>query len=171
MPIRHSKGEVSDESQNKINRSFFRFSAPAYAVFTPLMAADKVDVVESETGFYYTIQKGDTLWDLSNHFNDSPWLWPELWEGNDQISNPHWIFPGERIRLYRKSGSQVNTQTDAIRPVAVIPPVEVAPVKPAEGKKAAVPFFMYMSIDGVGFIRKPPYHPREPSLRFKAERS
>ncbi len=127
--------------------------------FTPLMAADKVNVVESETGFYYTIQKGDTLWDLSNHFNDSPWLWPELWEGNDQISNPHWIFPGERIRLYRKSGSQVTTQTDAIQPVATIPPVEVAPVKPAEGKKAAVPFFMYKSIDGVGFIRKPPVSP------------
>ncbi len=72
-------------------------------LFLPLLfstsatAAEKIDVVESETGFYYTIQKGDTLWDLSNQFNDSPWLWPELWEGNDQISNPHWISPGERI--------------------------------------------------------------------------
>ena len=43
-------------------------------------AAEKIDVVESETGFYYTIQKGDTLWDLSQQFSDSPWLWPELWE-------------------------------------------------------------------------------------------
>ena len=116
-------------------------------------AADKIDVVESETGFYYTIQKGDTLWDLSKHFNDSPWLWPELWEGNDQITNPHWIFPGERIRLYKKSGSQAITQTDAIQPVAV------APVKPAEGEKTAAPFFVYTSMDRVGFIRKPPVPP------------
>ena len=65
-------------------------------------AAEKHDVVESETGFYYTIQKGDTLWGLSKKFSDSPWLWPELWEENDQIHNPHWIFPGERI-LDRKS--------------------------------------------------------------------
>lgn len=122
-------------------------------------AADKIDVVESETGFYYTIQKGDTLWDLSNHFNDSPWLWPELWEGNDQITNPHWIFPGERIRLYRKSGSQAITQSGAIQPVAVIQPAPVKPATPAEENKAPAPFFVYPSIDRVGFIRKPPVAP------------
>lgn len=126
---------------------------------TPSTAADKVDVIESEAGFYYTIQKGDTLWDLSKHFNDSPWLWPELWEGNDQITNPHWIFPGERIRLYKKSGSQVITQPDATQPVVDAQPVAVAPVTPVEGKKAAVPFFVYPSIDRVGFIRKPPVSP------------
>ncbi|MBC2710393.1 MAG: LysM peptidoglycan-binding domain-containing protein [Desulfosarcina sp.] len=120
---------------------------------TPSTAADNIDVVESETGFYYTIQKGDTLWDLSKHFNDSPWLWPELWEENDQISNPHWIFPGERIRLYQKSGSQTITKTEPIQPIVV------TPVKPVEGKKAAAPFFVYSSIDRVGFIRKPPVPP------------
>jgi hypothetical protein len=125
----------------------------------PSTAADKIDVVESETGFYYTIQKGDTLWDLSNHFNDSPWLWPELWEGNDQITNPHWIFPGERIRLYRKSGSQAVVQSEDIQPAAVVQPAPVTPVKPAEGKKASAPFFVYPSIDRVGFIRKPPVTP------------
>jgi hypothetical protein len=127
---------------------------------TPSTAADKIDVVESETGFYYTIQKGDTLWDLSNHFSDSPWLWPELWESNDQISNPHWIFPGERIRLYRKSGSQEITPSEAVhvQPVAVtvIEPAPVTPAKPTEGEKASAPFFVYPSIDRVGFIRKPP---------------
>jgi hypothetical protein len=123
----------------------------------PSMAAEKVDVVESETGFYYTIQKGDTLWDLSNHFNDSPWLWPELWEGNDQITNPHWIFPGERIRLYQKSGSQAIGQTNTAQPVAVVSPV--VPVKPAEEEKPAAPYFLYNSIDRVGFIRTPPVTP------------
>ena len=29
-----------------------------------------------QTGFYYTIQKGDTLWDLSQKFSDTPWQWP-----------------------------------------------------------------------------------------------
>ncbi len=120
---------------------------------TPSTAAEKINVVASETGFYYTIQKGDTLWDLSKHFNDSPWLWPELWEGNDQITNPHWIFPGERIRLYKKSGAQAVTETEPIQPVAV------APMKPTVEKKTPAPFFLYSSIDRVGFIRKPPVQP------------
>lgn len=119
-------------------------------VAAPSPAVDQIEVVRSETGFYYTIQKGDTLWDLSKQFNDSPWLWPELWEGNDQITNPHWIFPGERIRLYKKSGSQTITKSEPIQPVAV------AAVEPEVEKKAAAPYFVYSSINSVGFIRKPP---------------
>jgi hypothetical protein len=144
-----------------------RHLAVLYSFFLilPLMlasistAADKVDVVESETGFYYTIQKGDTLWDLSKHFSDSPWLWPELWEGNDQITNPHWIFPGERIRLYKKSGTQSVIQTDPAAPAVVEPVKPVQPVRPMVGKKAAGPYFMFNSIDRVGFIRKPAVNP------------
>jgi hypothetical protein len=117
------------------------------------MAAGKKEVVKSETGFYYTVQKGDTLWDLSKHFSDSPWLWPELWKENNQITNPHWIFPGERIRLYQKSGSQVVTQAKPSQPA------EAAPAKPAAVKKAVGPYFLYSSIDSVGFIRKPPVLP------------
>ena len=116
----------------------------------PSTATDQIDVVNSETGFYYTIQKGDTLWGLSKQFNDSPWLWPELWEENDQISNPHWIFPGERIRLYKKSGDQSITRTEPVQTVAVVP------VKPSMEMKTAAPFFVYSAIDRVGFIRKPP---------------
>ena len=115
-------------------------------------AADKIDVVESETGFYYTIQKGDTLWDLSRQFSDSPWLWPELWEENDQISNPHWIFPGERIRLYRKSGEQALVGEKPAPPMP-LPAVETVPA-PTAGQTN--PYFLYSSIDKVGFIRKPP---------------
>ncbi|WP_319526378.1 LysM domain-containing protein [uncultured Desulfosarcina sp.] len=132
---------------------FSVFLLPPLLLATTGMAEDKIEVVESETGFYYTIQKGDTLWDLSKRFSDSPWLWPELWENNDQISNPHWIFPGERIRLYQKSGLQTIIETDS---VAVTPEEPVKPVKPMV---EAGPFFVYSAIDKVGFIRKPPVKP------------
>ena len=36
--------------------------------------------LELESGFYYTIQKGDTLWDISEHFFDSAWVWPDVWQ-------------------------------------------------------------------------------------------
>jgi hypothetical protein len=69
-------------------------------------AAETQKTVEYETGFYYTIQKGDTLCDLSRKFSDTPWQWPEMWRENKQIANPHRIYPGERIRLYRRRGAQ-----------------------------------------------------------------
>jgi hypothetical protein len=47
----------------------------------------------------YVIQRGDTLWDLSGKFLDSPWYWPKLWSYNPQIENPHWIYPGNPLRL------------------------------------------------------------------------
>ena len=60
------------------------------------------DMVETAQGpvFYYTIQKGDTLWDLSRKFYNSQWVWPGLWGMNHQIKNPHWIYPGNRIRVF-----------------------------------------------------------------------
>ncbi len=50
--------------------------------------------------FYYTVQKGDTLWDLSRKFYKSQWVWPGLWEMNHQIENPHLIYPGNKIKVF-----------------------------------------------------------------------
>ncbi len=45
----------------------------------------------------YVIQRGDTLWDISMKFLGNPYYWPRLWSINDYITNPHWIYPGNRI--------------------------------------------------------------------------
>lgn len=53
----------------------------------------------------YTIQRGDTLWDISKIFLRSPWRWPELWGMNlDQIRNPHLIYPGQMLVLVKVDG-------------------------------------------------------------------
>src|SRR4051812_23050953 len=52
----------------------------------------------------YTIQKGDTLWDLSQKFLNNPWYWPKIWSLNPSIENPHWIYPGNKLRLVPGEG-------------------------------------------------------------------
>ncbi|HWV36891.1 MAG TPA: LysM peptidoglycan-binding domain-containing protein [Vulgatibacter sp.] len=50
-------------------------------------------------GRKHVVEKGDTLWDLSERYLGSPWYWPKVWSFNPQIENPHWIYPGDEVRL------------------------------------------------------------------------
>ncbi len=50
----------------------------------------------------YTVQKGDTLWTISQKVVGSPWVWPKVWSFNPEIANPNWIYPGDVIYFYER---------------------------------------------------------------------
>lgn len=52
----------------------------------------------------YVVKKGDTLWDISGVYLREPWRWPELWDVNPQINNPHLIYPGDELYLVWENG-------------------------------------------------------------------
>ena len=73
---------------------------PAWTV----LAADAPAIKEGAPD-RYVVQKGDTLWSISGRYLKEPWRWPELWKMNqEQMKNPHLIFPGDAIVLDRSSG-------------------------------------------------------------------
>jgi hypothetical protein len=47
----------------------------------------------------HQVRKGDTLWDITEHYFRNPYQWPRIWSYNPQIQNPNWIFPGDQVRL------------------------------------------------------------------------
>jgi hypothetical protein len=64
----------------------------------------------------HTVSPNDTLWDLCSKYLNSPWYWPKIWSYNPQITNPHWIYPGNEIRFY-PSDEQLPTNVEVARAI------------------------------------------------------
>ncbi|HEX9241176.1 MAG TPA: LysM domain-containing protein [Anaeromyxobacter sp.] len=63
----------------------------------------------------YTVKPGDTLWDLSGRFLNNPWYWPKIWSYNPEITNPHWIYPGNLLKFF-PGAEEAPTRVEPIGP-------------------------------------------------------
>ncbi|WP_354622930.1 LysM peptidoglycan-binding domain-containing protein [Psychromonas sp. MME2] len=106
------------------------------AVFSMSAFADVLTLKEGHPETY-TVEKGDTLWDISAHFLNSPWLWPRLWQANNQIDNPHLIYPGDVLTLIWVNGEPQITRKQLKK---------LSPTTRIEEKRAAIPTIPLASI-------------------------
>jgi hypothetical protein len=111
-------------------------------------------------GLIHTVAEGDTLWDLAAKHLGSPWKWTEIWERNRYVTNPHYIYPGNRIVIFPPAPTMVGIQEEA--PVLAAPPApEAAPSvaqPPAAAPVAAIPIKPvprepYLDITPAEFVR------------------
>jgi len=65
---------------------------------TPKVTLGKIGYDEQgRSGRIHIVVPGDTLWDISDAYLGTPWVWPSIWTDNRNIENPHLIVPGDRI--------------------------------------------------------------------------
>ncbi len=62
-------------------------------------ANQSIVVHNGPTPDLHVVRTGDTLWDICWFYFNDPWQWPKVWSYNAQITNPHWIYPGDLVRL------------------------------------------------------------------------
>ena len=106
----------------------------------PAFAADTGNAIREDAPERYTVVPGDTLWSISGRFLKDPWKWPEVWKMNqDQIKNPHRIYPGDVIVLDR-AAQQLRLGQPGTAAGGAVPTVKLSPrVRAEKIADAAIP--------------------------------
>lgn len=85
----------------------------------------------------YTVQRGDTLWDIASTFLRDPWYWPEVWYINPQVENPHLIYPGDVLALAFGADGQPQIRLERGGPARLNPRLRSSPL---EGPIHTIPY-------------------------------
>lgn len=78
---------------------------------------------QGRRGRIHVVKSGDTLWDISDAYLGTPWVWPSIWNDNDNIVNPHQIEPDDRIWITPNEMRRISV-AEAAAMLANLPPEE-----------------------------------------------
>jgi len=126
---------------------FFLFSC-----FPPSILAEKEVII-------HVVQKGDTLWSICEKYYNDPFLWPELWEMNKFITNPHWLKPGDVITLLKSGKEEAPTPVKQETAIPVEKPAELPPEPEQPGQMRGIDASSLTNLEALGFLRQNPIEP------------
>jgi hypothetical protein len=84
---------------------------------------------EARASGNHVVRDGDTMTSVCEQYFSDPACWPRLWAENPQVSNPHWIFPGDVIHLRGRN---------AMAPVAPPPPKPQSGMRVTSNRKGSL---------------------------------
>jgi hypothetical protein len=100
-----------------VRRLLFSAAIASSAMLLPAMVTAQSVTVQTARAHgrassdYHVAQRGDTLFGLAQRFLGDAMSWPILWSYNPQITNPHWIYPGDVVFLRPPAGSEPAVRT------------------------------------------------------------
>ena len=106
-------------------------------------------------GRIHFVAPGDTLWDISDAYLGTPWVWPSIWRENQGIENPHLIYPGDRIWITATEMRKVSEEQAAqlLSSAQESVPAAMEDASPALGEQAGIrESYRYSGIETAGFV-------------------
>lgn len=101
--VTRSAGTVTDGSSIDPGASTRSTAETTYRPQVVEQTGSRIPLAEGHPD-EYVVQPGDTLWDIASTFLRDPWYWPEIWQVNPEIANPHLIYPGDVLALVTIDG-------------------------------------------------------------------
>lgn len=104
----------------------------------------------------YVVKKGDTLWGISNKFLNNPSYWPEIWDENQKVQNPHLIYPGDILHIY-EGGRRRIKMSDGGVVEKLVPQMRIERKGGGEPISTLAPFLSWPRVVDEDIIRETPY--------------
>jgi len=101
-------------------------------------------------GRIHSVVRGDTLWDISDAYLGTPWVWPSLWADNREIHNPDLIHPGDR--LWITSTLMRPISEDEARKLMAAAPAVPASIGDAPNEGAATRSLHFSAAESTSFV-------------------